>query len=171
MLFFIIQNNPFIWFLFFGYMHNLHIATVGKTPGSIIEGIRAYPIDKLYLLYNEGSVEEAKEIKQSADNLKLECNLLEIDPFDIEDIFVQILLIERRNFPSNIFINITGGTKIMSNAAFIAGYLMGARIYYIRIDSGGESLQDRVIELPVPKVSMADIDENQQRILSHLLCN
>lgn len=155
----------------FECMRNLHIATVGKSIGPIIEGIRAYPIDELYLLYNEGSHKEALEIRKSAEDWKLKCNMVEVKLFDIEDIFVKILLIQRRNINSKIFINVTGGTKIMSNAAFIAGYLIGANIYYIREAQEDESLQDCVIELPVPKIQMEDIDENQKRILSHLLNN
>lgn len=152
-------------------MRNLHIATVGKSPGPIIEGIRVYPIDDLYMLYNKGSRKEAFEIKKSAINWKLECNMIEVDQFDIENIFVTILLIQRRNLGSKIYINVTGGTKIMSNAAFLAGYLIGATIYYIREAQENESLQDCVIELPVPKIQLDDIDENQQKILSHLLIN
>lgn len=155
----------------FKIMPNLHIATVGKTIGPITDGIRAYPIDELYLLYNEGSVEEAKKIRNTAENWKLKCHMVEINQFDIEDIFVKILLIYRRNKRSRIFINVTGGTKIMSNAAFIAGYLLGANVYYIREAQENESLQDCVIELPVPKIQLEDIDENQKRILSHLLVN
>lgn len=150
-------------------MRNLHIATVGNTVEPIIEGIRTHPIDDLFLLYNEGSHKEAIDIKKSAEKWKLNCRLTEVKQFDIEDIFVKILLIKTKNPSSRISINVTGGTKVMSNAAFFAGYMIGANIYYIRKASDNESLQECVINYPVPKIQMEDIDNNQKRILAYLL--
>ncbi|MHA1399440.1 MAG: HFX_2341 family transcriptional regulator domain-containing protein [Candidatus Heimdallarchaeaceae archaeon] len=161
-------------------MVNLHIATVGKTVDPILEGINYFPIDHLILLYNEGaskndsgSFNEAKEIEETALKLKIKCDLKEVNLFDMEDVFTKIIIIVNKFKGANIHVNITGGTKIMSTAAFSAAFLLGLNAYYIRQEMNGvnESLADRVIELPVPKVQLDELDNNQQKILIYLLEN
>lgn len=154
-------------------MRNLQIATVGETAAPIKEGINAYRTDDLYLLFDEKTKNNAIEIRKLAEELNIKCSLVEIIQFDMEDIFLHIIKIAKKNPNHNIIINVTGGTKIMSNAAFIAGYLLHANVFYIREDkeNKGVPLQERVYELPVPSIQIENLDVKQISILKFILDN
>lgn len=113
-------------------MRNVHIMTVGLTPKPIIEGINAYQIDDIFLLYNEGSKTEANSIRALTEKLFINCTLVEVDKFDLEDVVVKILSIIKKNIGNRIHINITGGTKIMSSAGVIAGFFLVQRFIILK---------------------------------------
>ncbi|UJG40385.1 MAG: DUF6293 family protein [Candidatus Heimdallarchaeum aukensis] len=150
-------------------MRNVHIMTVGLTPKPIIEGINAYQIDDIFLLYNEGSKTEANSIRALTEKLFINCTLVEVDKFDLEDVVVKILSIIKKNIGNRIHINITGGTKIMSSAGVIAGFFSGSEIYYIKEPKNNDPLSDRIIKLPIPKVQLDDIKDNAKKILTLIL--
>ncbi len=154
-------------------MRNVQIATVGERPEPIKEGINAYRVDDLYLLHDQKTKNKASEIKKLAIALNIQCTMVEIVQFDMEDIFLNIIRIAKKNQNHNIMINVTGGTKIMSNAAFIAGYLLHATVFYVQKDEEkkGIPLEKRIYELPVPRVQIEDLDDKQINILKFLLEN
>jgi DNA-binding transcriptional ArsR family regulator len=146
----------------------VHIATVGETPEPIIEGVRHHSVDLQVLLHSRETKSVAVEIRRRIKSLigRDICELKEIDPFDMRDIMTAIVSYRKRMPAEVLHINITGGTNIMASAALIAGFVVGARVYYIRKDPNPKiPLADRIIELPVPRVSLESLDENHRRIL------
>jgi len=152
---------------------NIHVATLGhdmKTDtankGPIIEAIQKYPsIAKLYLLCShESDVAETKKDLAIFRTLVIEGR--KIYPFDFSDIIgtiVEINRMERRLNPdARFFINVTGGTKVMSCAALVGANYIGATAYYVKGEDG------QSIELSPPKIPPESLTELQQKIVKLL---
>ena len=152
----------------------IHIATVGLTKEPILQGVNAYPIDKLILLHSndDKSKENSHEIASAVKELKIECEIAEVDAFDLEDVLISIMNIHKKYAQEDLSINLTGGTKVMASAALLAGYILGLRVYYIQdgsIDKNkGKYIKERTIELPVPRVNIHDLEQTQKDILSYI---
>lgn len=66
---------------------------------------------------------------------------------------------------NSICINITGGTNLMAGAACAASFFIGAKAYYILDQSKlpkGSTIQDQLIELPIPHIPYIDSLQNTQ---------
>lgn len=152
----------------------IHIATVGLTKEPIFHGVNAYPIDKLILIHSndDKSKENSQEIASAIKELKIECEIVEVDAFDLEDVLITIMDIHRKYAQELLSINLTGGTKVMASAALLAGYILGLRVYYILDGSIGKnkskSIKELTIELPVPRVNIHDLEKTQKEILSFI---
>ncbi|MCY3414018.1 MAG: winged helix DNA-binding protein [Candidatus Heimdallarchaeota archaeon] len=146
----------------------IQIATQGTSTSPILEGVRSYSIDFLYLLHNEGSKSTALEVKEMMNNWDIQCKLEEIQMFDQTSITNKIIEIYKNHKHDEILVNITGGTKLMSAAAAVSAVLIGAKAFYMIEQVKGEdkSLKERTLELPMPKVSAIQINEQQTEILS-----
>lgn len=152
----------------------IHIATVGLTKEPIFHGVNAYPIDKLILIHSndDKSKENSQEIASTIKEMKIECEIVEVDAFDLEDVLITIMEIHRKYAQELLSINLTGGTKVMASAALLAGYILGLRVYYILDGSigknKGKSIKELTIELPVPRVNIHDLEQTQKEILSFI---
>lgn len=146
---------------------NIHIATQGTSTPPIIEGLRHYSVDKLYLLHNSGSLSTAREVKEKAAVFDIDCELHEINMFSQESILTKIIEIKKKCNPEDhLFINMTGGTKLMSASATVGAYMISATAYYIIEAKSDEPLSDRIIELPLPKVSVNVVKGDKLKILA-----
>jgi DNA-binding transcriptional ArsR family regulator len=154
-------------------MERLHIATVGMTTDPILKGFTRYPVDRLVLLHSPETLSYAEEIVKVARGFPdVSCQLMEIDPFALDSIVSAILRVRRERPMSRLSINITGGTNVMAAGALLAGFIVGADVYYVPekpMESKESGIEDLVIELPVPKVTWDSIRETQRRILKAIL--
>jgi len=152
----------------------IHIATVGLTKEPIFHGVNAYPIDKLILVHSndDKSKENSHEIASAIKEMRIECEIAEVDAFDLEDVIISIMDIHKKYAQENLSINLTGGTKVMASAALLAGYILGLRVYYIQDGSieknKGRSIKELTIELPVPRVNIHDLEQTQKDVLSYI---
>lgn len=96
-----------------------------------------------------------------------------IDPFGMTDVLAAITSIPRARPNAHLTVNMSGGTNIMASAALVACFMLGADAVYIKEDKGPvrRSLEERVIRLPVPRVSLGDMKGPQARILQVLRKN
>jgi len=148
---------------------NIHLVTVGHVKGEavskgpVIETFQNYQnISRLYLLCSH-----EKAIREISNELKLFRRLevvgIEIDPFDFTDIIGKIIEIhgkERKIEPkANFYVNVTGGTKVMSCAALVGANYIGAIAYYVREDD------ETSIELTPPKIPPQDLTVIQRKIV------
>ena len=150
---------------------NIHIATLGHDPktnkgnkGPIVDGtFQNYSnIDKLYLLCSEVSdVDEIREDLKIFKKLKIQH--VKIDKDDFSDIIGKIIEIHAKETKTisdvKFFVNVTGGTKIMSCGALVGANYIGALTYYVSIDD------EKAIELNPPLVPPSDLVEKQQKIV------
>ena len=152
-------------------MRAVHLATVGMSPEPIVRGFRFFNVDAQILLHSKESREDATEIRDRIHELagKDLCELDEIDAFDMRDVTAAVVRWWRKLPGSEFFINITGGTNIMSSAALVAGFVIGARVYYVKeVPDPNAPLADQIIELPVPKVPLESLEGTQRGILKLL---
>ncbi len=146
---------------------NIHIATQGTSTSPILEGLRHYSVDKLILLHNSGSYKTALQVKEYAESIGISTELKQIDMFNQQSIILEIVKLSKIYKNDDIFINITGGTKLMSASATIAGYIIGATTYYVVENISDEqiSISDLIIELPLPKASAMSISGIRRQII------
>ena len=152
---------------------NIHICLVGLTMGPILDGLDLYgAIDKIYLLHSLETKKTAAKIKTLVNKVsEKEIILQKIQPFHMEDIVNTILEIHKNESKNKIFVNITGGTRIMSGAACSASFFIGAQAYYVldKEKNPSQSKANTLVELPIPKIPFYEtLDPIQKKIL-HIL--
>ena len=163
---------------------NIHIATVGDHPTMIYKVFHHIPdIDCLYLLYTTDDeygtylnsqdeyLDKANEIR---DELLKFCPDIYLKPVRLED-FMDIVqtiyaIAKEHGTDPKYTINFTGGTKLMSAAAYYAAYYIRADVYYSqRInDKNGDPIPSltKVIKVDSPKaVNIKGYTKLQKKIL------
>ena len=154
-------------------MHN-HIAIIGKQQEPVVNGIRAISgIDRVYLLFSRIYEDIAKETKALLQTMGYKCEITKIDGFDFQEIVDKIFKIYEETNEKGVeySINITGGTNLMAAAACSTAFITGAKLYYILFDKNNpdQPLNERVVEIPIPKVRNVDkFKENERLILTYL---
>ena len=136
---------------------NIHIILVGDTKEPLLAGFNQYnSIDKIYFIHTEKSKSVANEIEKELKPLAIKnVHYRKVLPYDMNSVVNIITEIARNESSNKLFINITGGTKLMSGAATAASFFVGAQAYYvIHQDSlpPNSSANDRLVELPVPNI-------------------
>jgi len=156
---------------------NIHIATLGtkskdsakkggdpKAP--VIAGVQLYGnCSKLYLVGSDrGAFNEVREIYKPIGRPEI-APLVRIDAYDFNDIMKNIIRIFREETSKNkellFFVNVTGGTKVMTAGALVAAHYIGATPYYIKKDNVK-------VEMPIPKIPPRSLSEEQTSILKLL---
>jgi hypothetical protein len=158
---------------------NVHIALIGKTKEPVLRGFQHYGMDKLYLLHSQDTKEfrfkqTAEEVRRIlADAGFSKVILVEINPFDMHDIINSVIHIVEKEKQGSIYINITGGTNLMAGAACSASFFVGAKAYYVLDQSklpAGSTLEDQILELPIPKIPYArTLEGTQMKIMRKIL--
>lgn len=153
-------------------MKNIYIATVGKSAQPIIDGYRIGPMDSVYLLHSGETKTEADAIVEYFSNSTLRENihLVNVNPFEFQDTVAMISRIHKDNPDCALHLNMTGGTNIMASATLFAGMITRSKVFYLRqeIYDQKESLEDRIIDIPTPKVALNDLNETEKETLKIL---
>lgn len=130
----------------------LHIVPHGETTIHIKRGLQAYGgADSVKLLTSEAfetvGYELADELREFGYDVTVEL----IDAFDLRDVVDTIVSAARSNPDQEIYLNITGGTNLVAGAATASAFFIGATPYYVlQPQTGEESIDDLVMELPSP---------------------
>ena len=150
---------------------NIHIATLGHDPsknrvnkGPIVHGtFRNYPnIGKLYLLCSHiGDQDEVREDLKNVKNLEIHARQVDIDDFsDIISKIIEIHTEEKRSRSDvRFFVNVTGGTKIMTCGALVGANYIGAQAYYV------SERNEEAIELTLPIIPPQNLVPTQRKIV------
>ncbi len=149
-------------------MRAVHFATVGKSIEPVVRGFRLFRVDRQVLLHSRETREVALAARDRICGLTGTdlCELEEIDPFDLRSVIAAIVRRWKKTEDAEFFVNITGGTNIMASAALVAGFVTGARVYYVKeVPDPDAPLADQVVVLPVPRVPLDSLDGTQRRIL------
>ncbi|NPV49633.1 MAG: hypothetical protein HPY60_00340 [Candidatus Methanofastidiosum sp.] len=110
-------------------MMNVHIAPSGSV-GPIEDAIKYFKIDKLYIITSEEKKRDFEKIKQ------MPIEILVTDAFDFQAIVDSITGIYSKEKDEKIYINITGGTNVMSVASHVSAMFLGLECYYMPINQG-----------------------------------
>lgn len=153
-------------------MKKVHIATVGVQSGGVFSGLLNYGADVLYLLHSEREdvVTNAQSIKRKVEQIGCTCHLKLIDIYDVQTVIETVLDISKAHPKDIIYVNISGGLSYIAAAAQIGAYLIGAKVYFMRYweKEEGESVTDKVIELPLPKIRPTELKGTRRRVLGYI---
>jgi DNA-binding MarR family transcriptional regulator len=154
-------------------MLNVHVLTPGANVFNVYLKIsRNYPISEIVLLKEEDSssdIEESiVETEKDCEMRDIPCTIVTFRKNDFEDLLEKILDLQRqyrkRERPFKLYFNITAGRKDVAIMAFMGSLWVDGIGYYLTRE------MDRSIEFPIPKVSLAQLEQNQlhRRILELL---
>jgi DNA-binding transcriptional ArsR family regulator len=154
-------------------MLNVHILTPGANVFNVYLKIsRSYSISEIVLLKEEESdnvIEESiAETKKDCEKRDIPCTLATFRKNDYEDLLEKILDLRRqyqkREKPFKLYFNVTAGRKDVAIMAFMGSLWVDGIGYYLTKE------MEEPFEFPVPKVSLAQLEQNQlhRRILELL---
>ncbi|MCB9361881.1 DUF1887 family protein [Candidatus Woesearchaeota archaeon] len=149
---------------------NIHIAPVGQEIGHVRVALNELRgIDKLYLFTGDKFKQNADDLKKSLADFGVDVVVQVIDPFSqdsIQNILDYIIDIVKKHAADEVYINITGGTNLMGAAALSAAYFVGAKAYYVLDSRKIDKSKNKVVMLPIPKISFFDaLTETQKKVL------
>jgi DNA-binding transcriptional ArsR family regulator len=154
-------------------MLNVHVLTPGANVFNVYLKIsRSYSISEIVLLKEEDAgsdIEESiVETERDCEKRDIPCTVVTFRKNDYEDLLEKILDLRRqyqkRGKPFKLYFNITAGRKDVAIMAFMGSLWVDGIGYYLTKE------MDEPIEFPVPKVSLAQLEQNQlhRRILELL---
>lgn len=111
--------------------NSVQITNVGGQPLPVIQGILEFPCSKHILLHSSESQETANKI---ATLMQCNCQLQPIkDPNNFQELLSLIGTLVDKNEQVSLFVNVTGGTKIMTLAlyTFFANSNLIATVFHI----------------------------------------
>ena len=145
-------------------MLNIHVLTPGANVFNVYLKIsRSYSISEIILLKEEdavGDIEESiAETEKDCEKREIPCTIVTFRKNDYEDLLEKILNIRRwyqkRKEPFKLYFNITAGRKDVAIMAFMGSLWVDGIGYYLTRE------MDEPIVFPVPKVSLAQLEQNQ----------
>ncbi|MEM4396940.1 MAG: ArsR family transcriptional regulator [Candidatus Woesearchaeota archaeon] len=143
-------------------MNKILFVSVGEQEVPILKtfsSISGY--ETIYLISSNKTKNVAQEIKKKISQIYEKVEIELVDAYDLHEILSKILKLSKGKV---VEFNLTGGTKVMTLAFYIAAILLESKcIYY--------SLEDRLIEIPVISRSWFNRNLNGKKIvlLNYLL--
>lgn len=162
------------------------IATLGGSEDIIKLGVRLMEnVNRVLIvagkplneLYPESEIKEgteiinppqkASELAKLLDGFGIGVETFKVDPFNFKECLITIIeLIHSQPKGTEVVLNVTGGTKILSLAAMSAAGMCQCRAFVIQ-EKGKESIK---LELPVPDSGYFEkIGKQGKKILSYLM--
>lgn len=136
------------------------VATVGGTAEPILISARKIGFDKVILIPGkpakevfgdkavEGKpnpVEVAEEIKTKLESFGADVEIRVVDPFNFEECCIETLkILEEVKTLGDVYVNVTGGTKVQSIAVSCASFISGCKVIYVQELKDGAEL----VEIP-----------------------
>ena len=125
-------------------MRRIHIAMVGETIENVVRGVTSIGAEELYPITSQAYRDSQEKLAERLPWLKINTQLEEkdicllVDPFkdtsyeQIIELIIDIVQERRRREPEiKFWINITGGTNLMSAAASAGAILTRSKAYYM----------------------------------------
>ncbi len=167
---------------------NVHIIGVGFDPQPIINILRSsLPCDRVHLLWNDNdeiASSKNKIIETFVLNGFSEEDIIaeEVDAYDFQKILNHVMLISqieknravKEGTKVQFFINITHGTRLVSGALCTAAMMIGAQMYYLRVQDENTNnlcLDERIIRIPIPKIPDIDRMTTKRREFLKMVCD
>ena len=147
---------------------NIHICTLGKTIGHVLSSFKHYRIDSLVIISSPECKISVEDLKARIEEFGIDVLVYLIDPFSKESYYqiVDFIIDYYLKYPNDRFyINITGGTNLMSSAALTSSHFIGANTYYVIKNDKN----DNIIEVPLLKFSINEALTEKQIVILKLL--
>lgn len=117
-------------------MGDLLVSTFGKEIGEIVAGLRSLPHDHLVLV-TDAPLGEGADVLSLLDRLGIRHEALLVDPSDIAGsaLLIESKVQERIDEGWRARVDITGGRKLLSDAAMLAALSTGAEICCFEVEA------------------------------------
>ena len=155
-------------------MH-VHIITLGRQTKHVSEVLNVDKgVDIIYILSSDRYEHKANEVKDDLERMNFTVYVIIIDKEDFMGIVQTIFGIKKQYDDDCEFsMNITGGTKLMSAAAYYSSYYIRAQPYYAQYeedDDGNPILENcKVIEIKSPKaIDISNYSEKKRKVLKYI---
>lgn len=103
----------------------VQIAPAGS-GGAIVDSLNYYNIEKIHIITHEDQKNEFQNIPK---DIPIEFHI--IDTFDFYFIIQTIADIYQKEKGNDIYVNITGGSNLLSAASYIASFFIGIKCFYL----------------------------------------
>ena len=158
----------------------VHISPIGRETKHVEEWLREItPVSKIWLIHSkkkDGGTDYGKNARDLEKKLKkdyagIEVKRVTIDnPLGMDDTMDAITEIVRQEDDNNVIrqhvaINVTGGTNVMAAGAILSAMHLGTKAYYVLNREKNPAQKKYVIELPIPPIGIAKMNETQQKVL------
>ena len=143
---------------------NIHITPMGRNTGHIYTAMKEFRIDRLVLITGKEFLNTARDMESHLSPFDIITVITTINPFQSDSyskIVDHIISEYLHHQKDNIFVNITGGTNLMSSAALTAAQFIGASAYYVVKNGEGSS----IINVPIIKISLKDTLTSKQQLI------
>ncbi len=167
--------------------NRVYIFIQGLEEERILEGYRAYPSNRVIIIRNSVVTEKNKALEEKVEEFiesikkKLKYAVSEfsevyINFFDFIEAFkgIEEIIRRERSMGREVYINVTGGTRLVAGASLLASFIHGAHPIYV---SAGEYERLKVIckkagEIyEIPPVPIRKVSDRSIEILKTLLSN
>ncbi len=154
----------------------VQFASLGKSPDVVLNALRHVPMDEIHLFTDSDDSPELASIKKFYENDPLRIKVYNhiIDKFDLMNCLLN--MIEgikkvRKKYQSDpklkITLNMTGGTKIMTSALLLVGYMTASPVFYLKKLREDDGIGE-LIWVPMPRVSTRDFRDTRLKIIKTL---
>ncbi|HKZ60382.1 MAG TPA: hypothetical protein VJ547_11155 [Candidatus Thermoplasmatota archaeon] len=129
----------------------LQIAGVGADAGPVLAGVKAFPVTKLVLLFEERDAEAAVEMAEKLEPLKVDVERRPIKGPPLTEVLrviAEVVHTERLHY-DDVMVNVTVANKLLQ-----CSLMSGAFVHGIRAFAVGES---GPMQLPVLKFAYSEI--------------
>jgi len=141
----------------------LQLASAGDNPDGVLAGIRAFPVEKVWLVHTRQYEKAAVELAATLERIKLQVELANVDG----DVFTETVTSatsqvesSRRKY-DDILVNLAGGPRPMSYALMTAAFIHGLQAL--------DFMDGKPVSLPLLRfTSNEDLSEAKLRILRRL---
>lgn len=141
-----------------------HMITLVSTYNPVIISTRYFEPEKVLLIYTDQSKKYLDKVLNDIKEANYDCEIIskKVERTDVLEIYNVIKETYREwGSPEDVVVDYTGGTKPMSVAAAMAGYILGGKFIYLGTESykknpkpGTEIFE----ELPNPYSSFGDLE-------------
>ncbi|NUE03706.1 winged helix DNA-binding protein [Halorubraceae archaeon YAN] len=148
---------------------SIHIVPHGRATEHIHRSLRAFgSVETVYLLTSDAFLDTGDNLATDLDRFGYKVHRRTIDAFDLRDVVDTIVDIAKDNLNEPVYVNITGGTNLVAGGATSSAFFVGAKPYYVlEPQTGEESIDDLVMQLPTPKQPLTfEIDGLQRDVLT-----
>jgi len=134
------------------------VATVGGTAEPILISARKIGFDSVILIAGKPAkdvfedkaidgkpnpIEVAEGIKNKLEEFGAEVEIRVVDPFNFEECCVEALkILEREKASGEVYVCVTGGTKVQSIATSCTAFIAGCKVIYVQELKNGAELTE-----------------------------
>ncbi len=157
-------------------IRRIQFATLGTSPEVVLNSIRHVPMDEIHLFTDDVNSAEVVKIEKFYNNeyLRIPVYSHHIDKFDLMNcllVIIQEVKKVKKEFDNSskieITLHMTGGTKIMTSAMLLVGYMTGSRVFYIKKLRESDDIGE-LIWIPIPRVSTRDFKKSKLELFKAL---